>query len=585
MKQLDWTIEDIPPEAIEKIDKFMAYVYRIMPIHFDKEDNCLTIAVEPPNCLYALDAIRFMLDCKVIDVVSDKEKISAAIEHHYGSSYLDDCETIKDLIEVVAQEGMVAATHIDNIGQRWLNHFILKLHGKGIIRLHEQGELARRMKIGDSYGKVSELCRYILSTADQESANRVIISPAEAGYTISLQKEDSLREIAPAPKAVGEHLIRYIKLMAGLDTKTIDKEQKTAAEMLAISFKVPCTVFILPTDKGEKAVLRLTSDNDTLQQMRDQEPTLEDFFGELRTEMQEALDEGNISQECWEDFDEASNARKLAYILLLSATGDRADQIAFKLDNDNYNVLYFVGDYQGEIAYAPIELWEEVLEHLHEMAGLERPSYTTEQTGIIRLPLGCRVTEYRLETKPVEYGYEATLTRVFAGVTTYLAVGANIEPEKNIPRALALLQEKVRVTGSSTFYRTAPLGRPEQEDFLNGVWRIETELSAPDLKDQVLRKIEAELGRERTDDACAPRPIDLDILLHGGEEIDAGGLRLPAPEIRERIFVAAPLLELAGDIRLPGGIESLAALVDAGEAGKLEAAEGITMVLQERITA
>ena len=59
----------------------------------------------------------------------------------------------------------------------------------------------------------------------------------------------------------------------------------------------------------------------------------------------------------------------------------------------------------------------------------------------------------------------------------YISVGSNIEPEKNIPKALEKLKKYVRVVATSTFFRTMPIGRPEQGFFLNGVWLIETDKS------------------------------------------------------------------------------------------------------------
>jgi 7,8-dihydro-6-hydroxymethylpterin-pyrophosphokinase len=41
----------------------------------------------------------------------------------------------------------------------------------------------------------------------------------------------------------------------------------------------------------------------------------------------------------------------------------------------------------------------------------------------------------------------------------FTGVGPNIDPASNIPRAVALLNRRVRVARLSTFYRTAPLDR------------------------------------------------------------------------------------------------------------------------------
>jgi 2-amino-4-hydroxy-6-hydroxymethyldihydropteridine diphosphokinase len=130
-------------------------------------------------------------------------------------------------------------------------------------------------------------------------------------------------------------------------------------------------------------------------------------------------------------------------------------------------------------------------------------------------------------------------------VRAYVGVGSNIEPEHNIRAALRLLEQHVRVAGVSTFYRTEPLGRPSDPDFINGVVAIETGLGAHELRSTVLRRIERELGRQRVPDANAPRTIDLDLLVYDGEPLD--------PNVELRAFVAWPLVELDPALALPDG--------------------------------
>ena len=143
-------------------------------------------------------------------------------------------------------------------------------------------------------------------------------------------------------------------------------------------------------------------------------------------------------------------------------------------------------------------------------------------------------------------------------VVAYIAVGSNIRPETNIPAALGKLMRSVRVTATSTFYRTAALRRPGDPDFRNGGWRVETDLGARALKFTVLRRIEEELGRARCADRYAPRTMDLDLLEYGGMAIDQPDLRVPDPDIRSRPFLAAALLELCPELVLADSGERLA---------------------------
>jgi len=165
----------------------------------------------------------------------------------------------------------------------------------------------------------------------------------------------------------------------------------------------------------------------------------------------------------------------------------------------------------------------------------------------------------------------------------FVGVGSNIEPEANVPRALERLAQQVRLRAVSTFYRVEPLGRPEQPRYLNGVIRLGTDRDAHALKRAVLGATETELGRVRTEDAYAARTIDLDILLFDDAIIRDAELRIPDPDIRRRVFVAAPLLELAPDLVLPDTGEPVATADCLKDRAALVPVQDFTDALRERL--
>lgn len=124
-----------------------------------------------------------------------------------------------------------------------------------------------------------------------------------------------------------------------------------------------------------------------------------------------------------------------------------------------------------------------------------------------------------------------------------ISVGSNIQPVEHIPAALALLMEKVEVLASSTFYQTEPVGPPGQPRFVNGVWMIKTDMSAWQLKNDILRRTEVLLGRLRCEQKDMPRNIDLDLLLYQDVVSTRPELPLPHPDLY-RPFVLATVLEL-----------------------------------------
>lgn len=101
--------------------------------------------------------------------------------------------------------------------------------------------------------------------------------------------------------------------------------------------------------------------------------------------------------------------------------------------------------------------------------------------------------------------------------------------------------------------------------FLNAAARIETSLSPRDLKFGVLRPLEEKLGRRRSADRYAPRPIDLDIAIFGSLVVDEPdrGLVIPDPEIATCAHLALPLADLEPLFRHPVSGETLAQLAAA----------------------
>lgn len=152
----------------------------------------------------------------------------------------------------------------------------------------------------------------------------------------------------------------------------------------------------------------------------------------------------------------------------------------------------------------------------------------------------------------------------------YIGLGSNLGDRlDNLRRAVAALnQAGVMVRKVSSVYETDPVG-PPQPDFLNAVCEIETELSPRELLAR-LKAIESEMGRE-PGERWGPRNIDLDLLLYGDEVIDEPDLNVPHPEMINRRFVIAPLLEIAPDLILPSG-ESLASMAAANSSYVREAA-------------
>ena len=162
----------------------------------------------------------------------------------------------------------------------------------------------------------------------------------------------------------------------------------------------------------------------------------------------------------------------------------------------------------------------------------------------------------------------------------FLSLGSNIEPEKNMLEAVRLLSRHVKILKASTVYLTRPLhGKPEPQ-YYNCVIKIETDIEPRKLKFDVLRAIEAELGRKRTRDKFASRTIDIDIILYGNLVISSEDLIIPDPDIQQRAFLAIPLREIEPDLVLPVSNKPVREVADGFKKPRIKELKSFTEALQ-----
>ncbi len=136
----------------------------------------------------------------------------------------------------------------------------------------------------------------------------------------------------------------------------------------------------------------------------------------------------------------------------------------------------------------------------------------------------------------------------------YLALGSNLQnPEQQLKIALADI-EKIPLTlvlKTSPFYKNPPMGPQNQDDFVNAVIEIKTELHVKELL-YAMQAIEKKMGRVRLE-RWGSRIIDLDLLLYENIVYQDHELTLPHPGVYDRIFFLQPLHDIAPDLCLPDG--------------------------------
>jgi 2-amino-4-hydroxy-6-hydroxymethyldihydropteridine diphosphokinase len=157
----------------------------------------------------------------------------------------------------------------------------------------------------------------------------------------------------------------------------------------------------------------------------------------------------------------------------------------------------------------------------------------------------------------------------------YIGLGANVgAPRASLTHAVAALGvlPGAALAGVSRLYRTRPVGPVAQADFLNAAVGLRVPAGSTPADGAMallvaLKGIERALGRVERE-RWGPREVDLDLLIFGDHRIHVERdstarsddparpgvqwLDVPHPAASERLFVLAPLADLAPQLTPPG---------------------------------
>jgi 2-amino-4-hydroxy-6-hydroxymethyldihydropteridine diphosphokinase len=166
-------------------------------------------------------------------------------------------------------------------------------------------------------------------------------------------------------------------------------------------------------------------------------------------------------------------------------------------------------------------------------------------------------------------------------VSAYVGLGANVgDAAATIAaaiRALGALPD-TRLTNVSRLYATTPVGVSDQPEFRNAVVALDVP-AGPDPTTAAtalliaLKRLERSFGRQARE-RWGPRELDLDLLVFGRSKLSVGRppegrsddsaksarlLVVPHPEAQQRLFVLAPLSDIAPGLVPPGWGEAVEA--------------------------
>lgn len=124
----------------------------------------------------------------------------------------------------------------------------------------------------------------------------------------------------------------------------------------------------------------------------------------------------------------------------------------------------------------------------------------------------------------------------------YLNLGSNIQPEVNLIRAVELLQEYGEFLKVSNAWESRSVG-VDGPNYLNACVLFKTSFMQVELKEKIIRPIEAQLGRKRSENKFSPRTVDIDIVLFDDKPYN--------DKFWKYAFVIVPLAEIYPEYQNP----------------------------------
>lgn len=237
----------IDSEVVKILPEKLAKKHKMIPIF--KIKDTLTVAIDDPLNIIALDEARLVTGCNIQLVASDEGDILKAIEQYYSVSN--------------SMEGIVKNIENMNLG----------------FAKEEQLDLLRLQRISEE-PPIIKFVNLLLSQAIKEKASDIHIEPEEQSVKIRFRIDGILHDFTSFPRHLQLPIVPRIKILAGMDIVERRRPQDGRFRIRMETRDVDLRVSTFPVTFGEKVVLRILDQSATpitLEKLGFQKDILEKF--------------------------------------------------------------------------------------------------------------------------------------------------------------------------------------------------------------------------------------------------------------------------------------------------------------------
>lgn len=208
---------DIDPDIIKLIPEDVCRKHFLVPLQMNRKH--VAIASFNPSDLDAEKEIEYLTGKYVKTYFAFREQILEKINRFYSP-------------------------------EKFIDSFVDNNKEKANVRIF--GE-----KVSNSDSPVIKMVNQILSEAVREEASDIHVEPKEEDVVVRLRIDGVLRNLLEIPRSLHAQLISRIKIISNLDIAETRKPQDGKSRIKVDNAEIDLRVSILPTNFGEKVVIRL----------------------------------------------------------------------------------------------------------------------------------------------------------------------------------------------------------------------------------------------------------------------------------------------------------------------------------------
>jgi type IV pilus assembly protein PilB len=246
---------EIDPSIIKLIPSETAHKYQIIPL--SRSGATLTIAMNDPTNVFAMDDIKFMTGYNVEPVVASESAVYEAIQRYYSAPV---AKPVRDSQAVVQQDTLTSAASLEMVTKALEETSAITDDDVEVLQEMEQIDVASLERQGGE-APVIRLVNLMLMSAIQKGASDIHIEPYEKEFRVRFRIDGILYNVMAPPMKFRDAITSRLKIMAKLDIaeKRLPQDGRIKIRFSdngvtkEIDFRVSC----LPTLFGEKIVLRL----------------------------------------------------------------------------------------------------------------------------------------------------------------------------------------------------------------------------------------------------------------------------------------------------------------------------------------